>query len=60
MNVKKLIDLKCCISFTDVSKQNTLNSNDGQTILYWIIKNTPGSVCTVFHVKIIPIKRYNF
>ena len=43
-NVKTLIDLGCCISYTDESKETTLNSKTGQTALYWIIMNTPENV----------------
>ena len=39
-----LISLGCCISYTDKSKTKTLNSNSGQTALYWIIRNTPDCV----------------
>jgi hypothetical protein len=39
-----LISLGCCISFTDETKKNTLNSTGGQTALYWIIRNTPENV----------------
>ena len=40
-NLKTLMDYGCCISYTDKSKKETLNSETGQSALYWIVKNTP-------------------
>lgn len=45
--VKLLIELKCCISFTDDSKRETLNSNNGQTALYWIVTKMPDIVSLI-------------
>ena len=40
-NLKTLIDYGCCISYTDDTKKETLNSESGQSALYWIVMNTP-------------------
>jgi hypothetical protein len=42
--VKLLMDLKCCISFTDGKKKETLNNVKGQTALYWIVSKMPDIV----------------
>ena len=47
-NVKMLLDLGCCICFTNKSKTETLNSKSGQTALYWIIMNTPDCVIDLY------------
>ena len=49
--VKLLISLKCCISFTDKTKKETLNDIKGQTALYWIIYKMPDIV--IFNLKIL-------
>jgi hypothetical protein len=43
--------LGCCISYTDETKETTLNSKTGQTALYWIIMNTPDNVSHFIYTK---------
>ena len=52
LNVKMLLDFGCCIFFTKKSKIENLNSESGQTALYWIIMNTPDCVIDLhFSIK---------
>jgi hypothetical protein len=42
--VKLLMELNCCVSFSDKTKKETLNNNKGQTALYWIVTKMPDTV----------------
>ena len=42
--VKLLMKLQCCVSFTDETKEETLNDSKGQSALYWIIAKMPDIV----------------
>lgn len=42
--VKLLVELECCISFTDNTKKEVLCNNAGQTALYWIVTKMPEMV----------------
>jgi hypothetical protein len=42
--VKLLIELGCCISFSDSTRTEILCNNRGQTALYWIVTKMPDIV----------------
>ncbi len=43
------MELKCNVSFTDNSKQETLNNDKGQSALYCIVTKMPDIV--ILHLK---------